>query len=194
MVFLYVVWLFLYACNSAIAFDTMSNCLMSPENYGLLYVDPSSISSCTVMRARVRCLDDTHCSKNSDLYRNEVRHYERVCGDGVLQTIQEFDDFCGSSIDKPAMSSFTVIILSIVLPIIALLIIGLVVWYFWTQDLFCFAKRKYDQNTERLDLIPQNPYVANAPVVDESMVYPPYPSQFMPMAPQQPVYFQEYRP
>lgn len=194
MLFLYLVWLFLCAFDGVIAFDTMSNCLMSPENYGLLYIDPSSISSCTVMRARVRCLDRTHCSKNSDLYRNELRHYERVCGDGVLQTIQEFDDFCGSSIDKPGMSSFTVIILSIVLPVIGLTIIGLVVWYLSNKKMFCFAESKYDQNTERLDLIPQNPYVANAPVIDQSMVYPPYPSQFMPMTPQQPVYFEEYRP
>lgn len=151
------------------AFDTMSECLSSSENYGLQYTDPEMISSCTVMHARVRCLDNTHCDKNSELYRREVRYYEQNCGGNVLQTIEDFQNLCGSSLKRKGMNSRDVIILSIVLSIVAVTLMIMFVYYLWHMKLYCFRQPEYSPNFQ----------VAPAFRMDQPLV-PPYPSMVYP--------------
>jgi hypothetical protein len=182
--------------NHVAAFDTMQQCLASPENFGLQYDDPKHINNCETMRARMRCLDSMYCEKNTQLYRNEVYEYERVCVLGVLETLEDFDRNCGSSLKKPGIHPRDVIILSIVLPIIALLIIGLSVWALKEKQMWCFAPQPMFQTMPQFDTAPQ-PFSVNLttmtpppysttmvpPVHNPPMVYPPA-SIPVPMPPQ----------
>ena len=177
MLLLNVLWLFVCMSNHVAAFDTMQQCLASPENFGLQYTDPKHIHNCETMRARMRCLDSLHCEKNSQLYRNEVYEYERVCVFGVIETLEDFDKNCGSSLKKPGIHPRDVIILSTVLPIIALTIIGLIVWALQEKQMWCFAPQTMFQTMPQFDAA-QPPFSAypmaiTAPALNPPMVYPP---------------------
>jgi hypothetical protein len=165
----------------------MQQCLASPENFGLQYRDPKDINNCETMRARMRCLDSMHCEKNTQLYRNEVYEYERVCLFGVLETLEDFDKNCGSSLKKPGIHPRDVIILSTVLPIIALLIIGLTVWGLYEKQMWCFAPQTMFQTMPQFDPAQPafSPYSTTMvpPVLNPPMVYPPA-SIPVPMQPQ----------